>query len=232
MKFLEVFFVLIVISCSSGRQEIPQQHSTTYSEIGKAESEKLSVQKKTPSNQQRILTYKGYITLEIESEQSIEVRKKIIEYIQSIDGYILTESTYSLTLKIPAEKYRPAIEEIRKLGKVKHESFQTEDITEAYYDSQVRLENAQKLQERLLELLKKAKTVQETIEVEKELNRVTSEIELQKSKLFRLENQIQFSILNVNLQEKPKEKKLGPLGWVFYGIYKVVRFLFIIEDSE
>lgn len=229
MKYFLLLALIFFIHCASSRESKEYPHPQSPS-VGSSESDKLTLSKKQTSQQQRILTYRGYITIEIESEESIRVKKKIIEYIQSIQGYIVSESTNALTIKVPAEKFRASIDEIRKLGKVLSESFSVEDITEAYYDAQIRLENAQKLQERLSELLKRAKTVQEAIEVEKELNRVTNEIETQKSKLFRLDNQIQFSTLSVNLQEKPKPKKLGPLGWLFYGIYKVVSFLFVIEE--
>ena len=119
-----------------------------------------------------------------------------------MEGHITSETTYSISLKIPASKYRDSIQYFKTLGKVIYESYVIEDITEAYYDSKTRLENLQKLQARLAELLQKAKNVQEAIEVEKELNRVTSEIETHKSKLFRLENQAQYSLLNIQLKEK------------------------------
>lgn len=228
---LFILLLLLTLGCSSARREMQTTYSTAGDFSKPAEAEKSSSSKKQTNQQQRILTYKGYITIEIENGASIEVKKQIIEYVKKIEGYVVTESTSSLMLKIPADKYRDVIEEVRKLGKVISESYSVEDITEAYYDTQIRLENSQKLQERLTELLKKAKTVQEAIEVEKELNRVTNEIDTLKSRLFRLDNQIQFSTLNVNLQEKPKPKKLGPLGWVFYGIYKVISFLFILEDE-
>lgn len=228
MKSL-VIIISILISCSTARKETQKDYSTSL-EFGTKAEEPSS--KKQATTQQRILTYKGYITIEIDPEKSIETKKKIVEFIKTVNGYIVNESMNSLTFKVPADKFRTAIDEIRKLGRVLNESFSVEDITEAYYDAQIRLENSQKLQERLAELLKRAKTVQEAIEVEKELNRVTNEIETQKSRLFRLDNQIQFSTLSVNLQEKPKEKKLGPLGWFFYGIFKVVSFLFVIEDEQ
>ena len=225
-----ILILIFALYCQNPRKQVQTDYSQEI--LNTTEKEKSPSFKKQNSHQQRILTYKGYITIKIENEKSQEVKTKIIDYVKTKEGYVVTESTHSLTLRVPADKFRDVITEVKKMGEVISESFSLEDITDAYYDAQIRLENAQKLQERLLELLKKAKTVQETIEVEKELNRVTNEIDTLKSKLFRLDNQVQFSTLNVNLQEKSKERKLGPLGWVFYGIYKVIKFLFVIEEQN
>lgn len=228
MKFYIIIFLIIgfFIQCSSRRDYQKAQVSgegdvvSTSAEIG---------ERKQEPQKGRLLTYKGNLNLEISSGESQEIRNKVFEYLQKIEGYITTETTNNLSIKVPSQKYREATAYLKTLGKVTYESYSIEDITEAYYDSKIRLENAVKLQVRLTELLKRAKSVQETVEVEKELNRVTNEIETHKSRLFRLDNQIQFSTLTVHLIEKEKEPKLGPVGWVFYILYKGVSYLFVID---
>ncbi len=235
MKFLSngknyfTIFILFILNCAVNKEFVQtnfDQQDLAHPNETKPAGIKLSDSSLDKQKKERILTYKGNLTLEISSGQSDLIRSKIYEYLQKIEGHITSETTYSVSLKIPASKYRDSIQYFKTLGKVIYESYVIEDITEAYYDSKTRLENLQKLQARLAELLQKARNVQEAIEVEKELNRVTSEIETYKSKLFRLENQAQYSLLNIQLKEKSTP---GPIGWVFYVIYRGLRYLFVID---
>jgi hypothetical protein len=226
-RFLYFFLAIFFSQCASyeaksydASSAVAQESNTSKIQAG------LSVS--SGKETQRILAYNSNMHFDIPEKSADSVRSQMIDYVKSIDGYIVTENTNMLTVKIPSNQFREAIVELKKMGKVTSENVYTEDITDAYYDVKIRLENYTALQTRLKSLLAKAKTVQEAIEVEKELNRVTNEIEILKGKMNRYENQINFSTINIYIRSE-KQTKLGPLGWVVYGAYSAVKWLFVWE---
>jgi len=74
-------------------------------------------------------------------------------------------------------------------------------------------------------LLGRAKDVADVLAIEKELNRIQSEIETQEAQLARLESEIAMSALSLNLERK---HVLGPLGYLGYGIAWGITKLFVL----
>lgn len=109
-------------------------------------------------------------------------------------------SRAQLVLRLPATKLKPTLQAYAKLGTVVHETLTTQDITEEYYDLKARLDNARKLEARLLELLAtEAKELKDLLEVEKELARVREQIERFEGKLRLWDKQVAYSTLTLEL---------------------------------
>lgn len=139
-------------------------------------------------------------------------------------GYVVSTSDELVIIRVPAEKFEAVLEEIKKMdGDVKVHVF-SEDVTEVCRDTQIRLDNKLKARDRYLELMKKAENVQAALQVERELERLNGEIEELKGKINRLSHLARYSTITVHIEE---EVKPGPLGYVVYGIVKVVKWLFI-----
>jgi len=117
-----------------------------------------------------------------------------------------------------------AIKEIAKLGKVTSKNVSSNDITDSYRDSEIRLENALKSRNRYLELLAKAENVEATLKVERELERLNTEIDILKGRLKNYDNQITYSQIDVYLFQKVKP---GIVGYVFVGLYESIKWLFV-----
>jgi chromosome segregation ATPase len=101
------------------------------------------------------------------------------------------------------------------------------DVTEQYIDVQARLKNKYVLRDRLKQILEKAVTVQDVLAVETELNRVQSDIDSMEGQIKSLQGQVQYATLDLDLKRK---QILGPLGYVFKGIWWGVEKLFIIRE--
>jgi hypothetical protein len=170
----------------------------------------------------RKMIYNASISLLVKKPDTTNTYLVIIA--KRYKGYVLnTGSTYT-TLRVKADSLQMALKDIASLGKVKYKNIYAEDITEEYADLKIRLENAQKARTRYLELLAKAITVEETLKVEKELERLNTEIDLLEGKMNRMDHLEEYSTINVTLQQKVK---LGPLGFTFKYLYKGVRYLFV-----
>jgi hypothetical protein len=75
-------------------------------------------------------------------------------------------------------------------------------------------------------LLERAANVSEAVLVEKELERVTVEYESLKARLQSLEGQIALATVRLDFSRPIRP---GPVGWVFYGLAKGIKWLFIWE---
>ncbi|MGM0652752.1 MAG: DUF4349 domain-containing protein, partial [Bacillota bacterium] len=78
----------------------------------------------------------------------------------------------------------------------------SDDVTMQYIDLESRLNNQKAQEERLVEILEMAETVEDILEIERELNRVRGEIESMTAQLNHLEDQVSFATIHVNLREE------------------------------
>jgi hypothetical protein len=150
--------------------------------------------------------------------------KAATDLAQRLGGWVQRTENKSATIMVPAEKLDAALEELGKLGKIAKKDVRGEDVTEEYLDLRIRLDNLEKARLRYLDLLNKAQNVGETLAVEKELERITVDIERLKGRLGYLERVVRYSTIQV-LFERPTNP--GPVGWVFYILYHGVKWLFV-----
>ena len=108
------------------------------------------------------------------------------------------------TVRIPAEKYDSFLGKSGELGYVTYRNETTEDIGERYYDTEARLKTQKTKQERLLELLSKAESMEDIIALENALSEVEYEIEQLTSTLNRYDSLVGFSTIYLTLNEVHK----------------------------
>jgi len=112
----------------------------------------------------------------------------------------------------------------RTLGKIESETKTGTDITEQYRDNVIRLESLKNVHDRYLALLAKANTISDILNIEKELERVNTEIEIMEGKIKYAESSVALSNITVRFRERAKP---GPIGWIFYGLYRGMKWLII-----
>ncbi|MEL6632936.1 MAG: DUF4349 domain-containing protein [Bacteroidota bacterium] len=163
-------------------------------------------------------------TLSLTVTQPDSMSAQLTTLAESLGGYLSQSGTYQTTIRIPAERFEEAIAAISTMGKLQSKTISGQDVTNQYYDLQIRIENAEKARQRYLELLAKAENVETTLKVEKELERLNTELDLLKGQMKRLENLTTFATINIRHEEK---KKPGPLGYIGLGLYHSVKWLFV-----
>ena len=172
----------------------------------------------------RMITYSASLDLSVENTN--ETRKKLVEYVKDNNGFIVMETDNSVTSRIPTENMDNFISNSKTLGKIENESKTGVDITDQYRDNVLRLEGLKNVRNRYLALLEKANSVNDILSIEKELERINIEIERLEGKVKYAELSVSYSNITVRFKEKSKVKP-GPLGWVFYGLYSGVKWLFV-----
>ena len=128
-----------------------------------------------------------------------------VEY-QEISGNNLYTDKYNkryaaINARIPVNNLEKVQNEISQFCNVLSQSSNIEDITDSYFDTDARLKSCKLKEERLLDLLKKADTMKDIIEIEQSLSDVRFQIESLTSAMQRMDSQISYSYLNMNIDE-------------------------------
>ena len=140
------------------------------------------------------------------------------------DGYVSESSSNHATIRVLSKHFDVALDELSTFGEVDSKRLHGQDVTDEYIDYEIRLENAIKARDRYLVLLDKARSIEEAIKVEKELERLNGTIDMLKGKLERYDHLEQYSTITVSFKKK---KKPGLLGYVGMGIYYPIKWLFV-----
>lgn len=170
----------------------------------------------------RKILYAGDLRLLVKNADSTIAQIK--RYTKEFKGYVSASGSNSTTIYVPAPQLNEALQKLKTMGVVQYYQIESEDVTENYLDVGIRLDNAKKARTRYLELLARAENVEAALKVEKELERLNGEIDSLEGKLKFWDHRMEYSPIQIHYTEK---KKLGILGWVGYGMYQTVKWLFI-----
>jgi len=204
--------LLILFSCSSSPQVMREMAPVSFEdgEISRSASD------------DRMITYS--VSMELSVKNPGETRKSIIEQIENKNGFIVRETENNIITRIPAENMNDFLNNIRELGKVEKETKTGTDITDRYRDNVIRLDSLKNVRDRYLALLGRANSVSDILVIEKELERVNLEIERLEGRIKQAELSTAYSIITVEFGEKAKP---GPIGWIFYGLFRGIKWLFV-----
>lgn len=123
-------------------------------------------------------------------------------------GYVSQQTDTSLVLRVPSRSFRRLMKGLEGLGDVRSRSVQTIDVSEEFHDLDVRLKNLQATRTRIQKLLGQAKDLGQILTVEKELERVSAEIDRIEGRLRFLSSQAAFSTVTLSFGERPREVKI------------------------
>lgn len=118
------------------------------------------------------------------------------------EAYGETGRTASLTLRVPAEQADAFLEGIKALGTVSYLHDYTDDITDAYYDVDTRLEILKIQLDRLKSILVKTDNLADVIALEERISEVMLEIEELTGTLKKYDALISYATVSVTLREK------------------------------
>lgn len=193
----------------------------------------------TDADTERKIIQRASLSIEVKDFQSSS--DAVIDIVERSNGFISDSHSYvtdtgrkrgSITIRIPADRFIAVIDEIECVGNVKSKDTSGEDVTEEYIDLKARLNNSERQEQRLLEILDMAKEVKEVLEVEREVWRVRSEIERLTGRIKYLENRVELATITVSLYEpEPITHSWGirdAIRSAFGGFVSVIRGLIIL----
>ena len=139
----------------------------------------------------------------------------------SISGnsYYYQSTRYaSYTIRIPSDQLDQFVDIVGELGNVTQKNESVEDVTLQYVDVESRKKALETEQERLLELLSQAENMEDLLAIESKLSDVRYELENYGSQLRMLDNQIDYSTVNVDVDEVERVTDTGEKS--FFGEIK------------
>jgi hypothetical protein len=107
-------------------------------------------------------------------------------------------------VRVPSERFDEFIAAVAKLGIPQRNTTDSQDVTEEYYDLGDRIKNKRLELETLRDYLKEKRAtsrLDEILTIEKELNRVRTELDQLEGRLRRLQDLTALATANVTLQE-------------------------------
>jgi hypothetical protein len=152
----------------------------------------------------------GDVSVEVDSVELAMDRLR--QLASALGGYVGNVSTHTgehevrsatLELKVPATRFDDAMSGMAPLGKVERSTAMAQDVGEEFVDLTARVENARRLEARLVALLaQRTGKLEDVLAVERELARVREEIERYEGRLRYLSSRVATSTIVATIHEK------------------------------
>ncbi len=213
-RFLKpAIIILVIVSAvtfflsrpSSRSPKIPMS-GADYNEQSLSKNVGLQVPS-TPSPERKIIT-SGQVALTVKVYDSFY--KALEQQLQQVGGYVSNlEATRdsgsvrwaTITIRIPPARTNLMVSWLREQGMIQSENIKAEDVSEEYYDIQARLQNAKRLESRLLEMVQKnTGKLEDLILLEEKLGEVRENIEQMEGRIRNMDRLISLATLTLNVQ--------------------------------
>lgn len=146
----------------------------------------------------------------IETKDIDKTIKNLEESVKKVGGYY--ENSYlsgntenggyaEYVLRIPTDKLESFTANVESFGNITSQNRTGKDVTTQYYDTESKLETLKIQQERVTELLKEAKTLDEILMLEKELTSIRTDIESLTTTIKKYDSLINYTSVSLNINQ-------------------------------
>ena len=211
-KILILLITFLIFSCSSESETggFSESKMSISPEMAMMEDVRISAPPTSLGNEEKKIQRNANISIEVKNlDESIDKLNEIIllfnaEIISSNKGGMDFGQPYAnIRIRVLSGNLDSAINEFKKLStKIISENIYTNDVTEEFIDTEARLKIMKSTEDRFNSLLLKSETVEEIIQVEKELMRIRGDIESLEGRLNYLSKTTDTSEINLNLNEQ------------------------------
>lgn len=156
---------------------------------------------------EQMVIFTGGLDLEVDKGEFGEKLHDAVDLAVEHGGYIGKQTDASVTLRVPSSHFRSVMRQLEKLGDVLHRSVNAQDVSEQYFDLQVRLKSLLATRDRMQKFLDRAKTIDEVLRVEQELTRLNTQIDQLQGRMRFLSAQSAYSTITVSLRARPEPPK-------------------------
>lgn len=192
------------------------------SEMSTSEAKAELLEENTQAAERKLIKT---VDLSVETEEYDALLENLEQQIAGLGGYIEYQNQYNgsyysgyqdtrnayMQIRIPVQRMDEFIVSVGEWTNIRDKEERVEDVTLRYVDLESRKRALTTEQDRLLELLEKAESVEDIITIESRLSDVRYELESMESQLRTLTNQIDYSTINLSIQEvrrlTPTEEK-------------------------
>jgi hypothetical protein len=151
--------------------------------------------------------------LNLEAENPEDAQRKITSIAELRGGFVVesqqssseirstTRDIVTMTVRVPSDKFGDALADIRNVStRVVLETVKGQDVTEEFIDIEAQLKAKKALEAQFMEIMKRANTIGDALNVQSQLASVRGEIERIEGRKRFLENQSSLSTIKIRLQ--------------------------------
>jgi hypothetical protein len=211
---LMFLLVPILLGCSEERAvfhkvgaRAPQaaNEAAPDKDAGNAKGERAA-EKATP----RKIIYTGLVDLIVDDfDQAVQQLRQLVE---EHKGYLADSAIHnqpgaprsgSWTVRVPQKDFEAFMDAAARFGEVRSRTTNSQDITDAYYDSAARMKADETEEKSLLSLLEKTQgKVEDILKVREQLRVVRGQIEQRKSQLQRWDKDVDRATVTIKLLDR------------------------------
>jgi hypothetical protein len=207
MKIVSALLLLFTLGCSNGSSN--KNYSADSSMAGmevaeEAEIRQYLVSEAAPEKQEQKIIKTARLAFETKNVEATHT--KILQLASQYKGLVQSDNSgkdynrlfKNLIIRVPTENFQQFLDGISEgVDYFDQRDISRQDVSEEFIDLEARLKAKRVLEERYLELLKKANNVKEMLEIERELSNIREEIEAKQGRLQFLQSQVSMSTVNV-----------------------------------
>lgn len=204
---INTIIILLLTGCSSNKSVKHEDFNTFYLKQTESSDYYQTSDSLIESNEKIIVT--GQTSLE--TYDLDKCLTDISDLVNEYNGIIKSrnEGKYeyenyryaNLTIYIPADKFDEFNNKLKEKGNVISTSFNSENITQQYNDTESRLLSLKAQEERVRELYSSAENIEDLLKIEERLSEITSEITSLQNNKNNYDLLISYSTLTVSLKE-------------------------------
>lgn len=203
----------IIVGCGAQKSEIStNDRATTEHDFSESSVEENSIGfgSDSPLEPDKVITT---IDLQFETTEFDKSNEELNKIIEKYQGYVeysnisFSSRNYrngDYVIRIPKGKVQNFKIDLNTIGNKIRESFNKQDVTKQYTDTESRLKVLEVKEKRILALMEKATKIEDIIALENQLSEIIYEKEGLQSSLMDLDDKVDFSTINLYLQEVEK----------------------------
>ncbi len=205
-------FSLLTLPLSCGGGGNSRSISAPSSEMVMTDVANFEEQSKQATPDQpveRKLIKTGNVSFQVEDMAT--ARNTILEAAKKHQGYVSSdnENKYdrrinnTIVVRVPSQRFDAFLKDATQgVNKFDDRQIYVNDVTEEFLDVQARLKTKKELEERYTQLLAKANTVKDILDIERQIGLLRSEIESIEGRLKYLQSQVSMSTLTLTFYKK------------------------------
>jgi hypothetical protein len=175
----------------------------------------------------RLIQSEASLTIQTEHQDSLH--RRLAKRAEALGGYVVEVADQRSQVRIPAAEFNTLLGELETWGKVSQRLITGADVTDAFRDLRLALDNAEARKARLLELLEATADVDEKLRIEAELERVSLEIDRLTARLAESRHGLKFATVTVETEKPDKDWKPGYVLEGLHLAWKGVRSLVLVR---
>ncbi len=226
IRFITVLTVLAFAACTTERAAAPVAEAEGYATFQQRDRAYLAARSSTPAVDEVAIAERAFRSPPLPAATNMIIRTAtasiqvdslepavalVTQLAERVGGYVAGSGIATgkdrlrqafIEVKIPAQRFDDVVAGLTPIGKLESVNVNSQDVGEEFVDVTARMDNARRLERRLIDLLAtRTGKLKDVLDVERELARVREEIDRYEGRIRYLQAHTAMSTLSVTVHE-------------------------------